>query len=783
MPTNDSPKRLALVINTLTGTELTGGKRDVSKVYSVLTDPKFGACSVGGSTPVVDCDSRSTFEQKLSSLLKHWNSDDQLILYFSGHGKIRGETYCLKFGKPDNEEFLPFDNVLNELKSALVTRAIIILDACFSGAGIKSDSIEEIVNSPRLPQGIAILASSKPSQLSYELDDGSLSIFTYLFCEGIETGLNKKPTADGQIAISDIADFINKGMETDEFKKFSQRAVYNINKADRSIWISKNSSGSSSSSTIEDQPLITTNGELQVLYEKIGPDMHPCYGASLDDLDWDLVKKFYTRKRPSEKVDSLSPETILKQLDFYSAIPYQGKECLHKSAVLCFAKQPDIFYPEAKSTLFLGNLSDVRFVRDNIQGPLSKQVDELVAKILEKLDRISDTGKSSQREETLEIDIAVIRELVSNAIAHRNYEQKGNVTVVLSPNVLEIKSPGKFPQDVSWFDILGKNAFGSHPVNARIADYLANLLNIESVGHGLALVKKYIEANEPNSVTMTEYPGPITCISVLRNKHLKLVNTEGNVIKSYTLPSELPSDFISATSPILIVAATKVEVQAILNVFSAKPQQARHAINNKIYYDLGVHGGKPVFLVQSEMGSATPGGALLTVRQAIQDLHPEVVIMCGIAYGLRPKHQQLGDILVAKQLQYYEPQKVDLQNGQIPRGDRTTVSERLLDRAHSADLDWTGEAKIYFGLVLSGEKLVNDPAFRDWLIKAETEAIGGEMEGAGLYAAARDARADWILVKAICGWMDGNKNTDNAQELAAANAAQFVFHMLKLGGW
>lgn len=259
----------------------------------------------------------------------------------------------------------------------------------------------------------------------------------------------------------------------------------------------------------------------------------------------------------------------------------------------------------------------------------------------------------------------------------------------------------------------------------------------------------------------------------------------------FSSPESSPS---SPTSPsitapkvrlgnILIVTAAKTETQAVLEVFSqvAGEKWTRQVIRNKTYYNLGTHGGVPVFMVQSEMGIATPGGALLTVHQAIQDLQPQAIIMCGIAFGLRPDKQQLGDILVAKQLQYYEHQKVDLKRGQMPRGDRTTCAERLLDRFRSGDIDWQG-TKTHFGLIVAGEKLINDPAFRDWLLEIEPEAIGGEMEGAGLYVAARDAKVDWILVKAICDWGDGNKN-DAAQPLAARNAAQFVLHVLQLGGW
>jgi nucleoside phosphorylase len=91
-------------------------------------------------------------------------------------------------------------------------------------------------------------------------------------------------------------------------------------------------------------------------------------------------------------------------------------------------------------------------------------------------------------------------------------------------------------------------------------------------------------------------------------------------------------------------------------------------------------------------------------------------------------------------------------------------------------------AGVHIGLMLSGEKLIADEKLRSRLQKMEPEAIGGDMEGVGLYAAASEAKVDWILVKAICDWADGSKN-DAAQPLAARNAADFVRHVIELGGW
>jgi nucleoside phosphorylase len=305
-------------------------------------------------------------------------------------------------------------------------------------------------------------------------------------------------------------------------------------------------------------------------------------------------------------------------------------------------------------------------------------------------------------------------------------------------------------------------------------------------GSAAAADRGSVVTGDSNIVVTGDVQGPITIVqggAPLPAPHPPAPPQGSTRVGATMMHEAAMTNLADWASPILIITVTRTEARAVLDTFSqaAGQEWTRQAIGKKTYYSLGNHGGVPVFMVQSEMGSATPGGALLTVHQAIEALRPQAVIMCGIAFGLRPDEQQLGDIMVAKQLLYYEPQKVDLERGQMPRGDRTTSAERLLDRCRSVDIDWQGAAT-HFGLVLSGEKLVNDPAFRDWLLRTEPEAVGGEMEGAGLYAAARDAKVDWILVKAICDWADGTKN-DDAQSLAARNAAQFVLRVLQLGGW
>lgn len=232
--------------------------------------------------------------------------------------------------------------------------------------------------------------------------------------------------------------------------------------------------------------------------------------------------------------------------------------------------------------------------------------------------------------------------------------------------------------------------------------------------------------------------------------------------------------------PILLVTVTKVESRAVLKVVTdATIQKPRPAeIDGRIYFDLGVIQGARLWLTQSEMGAGGLDASLLTVRKGIESLSPMGVIMVGIAFGVNEEKQAIGDILVATQLRLYDLQRVGAQI--ILRGDKAHASPRLLSRMRSADLQWDG-ARVRFDVVLTGEKLVDSIDFRDQLRGFEPEAIGGEMEGAGLYVACQDAKVDWILVKAICDWADGNKerDRDSRQQTAAGNAAKFVLHSLQ----
>lgn len=238
---------------------------------------------------------------------------------------------------------------------------------------------------------------------------------------------------------------------------------------------------------------------------------------------------------------------------------------------------------------------------------------------------------------------------------------------------------------------------------------------------------------------------------------------------------------ITTQKNILIVAVTPVERQAIIDAFKELMQCSSkvETISDRSYRHLGSKDNAHFYMAVSEMGSGGIGGSHETVRKAIEALNPSSVVMVGIAFGVNKDKQSIGDVLVAKQILAYELQRVDSKI--TSRGDKTHTSANLINWLTHAHDDWPEtNCKVDFGLILSGEKLVDSLSFRNELIGIAPDSIGGEMEGTGLYVACQDAKLDWILVKAICDWADGNKgkNKKKNQAKAAKNAATFITHAI-----
>jgi nucleoside phosphorylase len=320
----------------------------------------------------------------------------------------------------------------------------------------------------------------------------------------------------------------------------------------------------------------------------------------------------------------------------------------------------------------------------------------------------------------------------------------------------------------------------------------------------LSRESNYVAALVPAAIGATEVLLPArTSQPVVSQKNLSVqvfqdveVVRKAVISESSRTSSEkhrIISDNKKILADVLLVTVTAVEARALLDIFPERRGQIQH-IDNRTYHDFGIVNDARVFMVQlPQKGSGGTGGSRFTVEEGIKALSPSAIIMVGIALGLDTKKLHVGDILVSEHLLDYDPQRVgsgsDDKQVIYQRGYRVEASERLLDRfvagQHTIPQDWPNPPAIHFGLILSGAKLVDNKAYRDQLRAIAPEALGGEMEGAGVHEAAARNKIDWILVKAVSDWGDGSKarNEQKNQKLAASNAARFTVHVIRQGGF
>ena len=147
-----------------------------------------------------------------------------------------------------------------------------------------------------------------------------------------------------------------------------------------------------------------------------------------------------------------------------------------------------------------------------------------------------------------------------------------------------------------------------------------------------------------------------------------------------------------------------------------------------------------VALLRCYRNGIGPGGALVSVKNAVSVLRPKAVISVGTCSGLNPAKSKLGDVVVSAKLATYAS-KVVTSNQEQSTGLRSYVSKCFLNvikncadgwQAPLKDLAEAQQVQVYTDAeVLSGPEQVRAEWRRDQLAKTNPQAMAIENEGEG----------------------------------------------------
>ena len=178
----------------------------------------------------------ANIRQALTETIRQATANDTIMLYFSGHGGKGGDDKFY-FLTPDasfddlEQTGLRWEEVASLLAQAKA-KVFVFLDACHSGAASQTTFtpndayVAELMKSGKA--GMAILASSKGRQSSYEDDDLKHGLFNYAITQAF--GKNRKQTDANQDGV----------IELSELYRSVKFQVNQLSEGDQTPWLSRN---------------------------------------------------------------------------------------------------------------------------------------------------------------------------------------------------------------------------------------------------------------------------------------------------------------------------------------------------------------------------------------------------------------------------------------------------------------------------------------------------------------------------------------------------------------
>lgn len=231
---------------------------------------------------------------------------------------------------------------------------------------------------------------------------------------------------------------------------------------------------------------------LKFLYEKQGKtwDSVPIPGETADTLSKEALQEFRKKsvykKRLSKIAAEVNDKLLLENLKLFEG------ENLIRTAILMFHPDPEKWVTGAyiKIGYFGDSDSDLRY-QDEIHGPLILQADNAIELIYTKYMKAFIDYEGLQRIETYMFPMEGFREILLNAINHKDYSTGIPIQISIYEDKIYVWNDGKWPENLPVDEIYKKHS--SIPYNPKMADVFYKAGEIESWGRGFDKIMEVCE--------------------------------------------------------------------------------------------------------------------------------------------------------------------------------------------------------------------------------------------------------------------------------------------------
>ena len=244
---------------------------------------------------------------------------------------------------------------------------------------------------------------------------------------------------------------------------------------------------------------LTFDERVQLMYDK-GERYYEdtaVYDATIDDIDMDAVAD-YAKLVGFGK----SPLQYLRENNRFVTTNKKGEEEVSTACVLLFGKNPQKFFPRARTRFIryegvdekvgaeMNVIKDVTF-----EGTIFNQIKKTIEFIETQVREHTFLGQHAQFVTKRDYPEFVIQEMTVNACCHRAYNIKGTeIQIKMFDDRLVFESPGKLPGQVKPNNIRHTH-FSRNP---KIAAFLKAYQFVKEFGEGFDRICREQEANGAN---------------------------------------------------------------------------------------------------------------------------------------------------------------------------------------------------------------------------------------------------------------------------------------------
>ena len=187
-------------------------KNDVAGLAEALTSPDFGLFT--DPVTFINQPSHSTL-RAINRVFKEAGRDDQILIYYSGHGKPDAAGH-LHLATLDTEvdaletSSIAIGTLRKLIDNYACKQVALILDCCFGGAVGKDflkSGVDDHLKQTFHGRGIYILTASTATQTAREKEGDQYSLFTKHILQGVHQG-EADHDDDGLISLDDLYEYV-----------------------------------------------------------------------------------------------------------------------------------------------------------------------------------------------------------------------------------------------------------------------------------------------------------------------------------------------------------------------------------------------------------------------------------------------------------------------------------------------------------------------------------------------------------------------------------------------